>query len=61
LTAAPAPAQFVNGVRPYPTLSTTGSILPGSALGNIVETDSLGWSNYKGLWLTPCLRPRDVD
>ena len=44
--------QFVNGVRPFPTISRSSAILPGNALGNITETDSLGWSNYKGLWLT---------
>jgi len=49
--------QFVNGVRPFPTISRTSSILPGNALGNITETDSLGWSNYKGLWLTANERP----
>jgi len=49
--------QFVNGVRPFPTLSRTGAVLPGGALGNITETDSLGWSNYKGLWLTANERP----
>jgi len=49
--------QFVNGVRPFPTLSRTSAILPGGALGNINETDSMGWSNYKGLWLTANERP----
>jgi len=49
--------QFVNGVRPFPTVSRTSAILPGSALGNITETDSLGWSNYKGLWVTANERP----
>ena len=49
--------QFVNGVRPFPTLSPRSSILPGGLLGNITETDSLGWSNYKGLWLTANHRP----
>ena len=49
--------QLVNGVRPYPTLSPTSAILPGNALGNITETDSLGWSHYKGLWLTANERP----
>ena len=44
--------QFVNGLRPFPRLSATSPILPGGALGNITETDSMGWSNYKGLWLT---------
>jgi hypothetical protein len=49
--------QFVNGVRPFPTLSPTSPILPGGALGNITETDSLGWSNYKGLWISANERP----
>ena len=39
-------------VRPYPKLSTTSPILPGSTLGNITEQTSLGWSDYKGLWIT---------
>jgi hypothetical protein len=49
--------QPVNGVRPFPTISRTSAILPGNALGNIFETDSLGWSNYKGLWVTANERP----
>jgi hypothetical protein len=39
-------------VRPYPTLSASSPILPGATLGNITESTSLGWSNYKGLWVT---------
>jgi len=39
-------------VRPYPRLSATSPILPGTALGNIIESTSLGRSDYKGLWLT---------
>jgi hypothetical protein len=38
--------------RPYARLSATSPILPGTALGNITESTSLGWSNYKGLWVT---------
>jgi hypothetical protein len=49
--------QFVNGVRPFPTLSASSPILPGGALGNVLETDSLGWSHYKGLWLSANERP----
>ncbi len=49
--------QFVNGVRPYPTLSPTSPILPGSPLGNITEVTSLGESHYNGLWLTANQRP----
>ncbi len=47
--------QFVTPggtVRPYPTLSLSSPILPGATLGNITEQTSLGWSNYKGLWIT---------
>jgi hypothetical protein len=47
--------QFVTPggtVRPYPRLSATSPISPGTSLGNITEIESLGWSNYKGLWLT---------
>src|SRR5262249_3097536 len=39
-------------VRPYPRLSATSPIMPGAALGNITESTSLGWSDYKGLWVT---------
>jgi hypothetical protein len=49
--------QFVNGLRPYPNLSATSPIMPGAPLGNITETGSLGWSDYKGLWLTANERP----
>jgi len=38
--------------RPFTRLSATSPILPGTALGNITESTSLGWSNYKGLWVT---------
>jgi hypothetical protein len=44
--------QFVNGVRPYPRLSATSPILPGSALGNITEVTSIGYSRYDALWVT---------
>ncbi len=47
--------QFVTPggtVRPYPRLSPSSPILPGTALGNITEQTSLGWSDYKGLWVT---------
>lgn len=49
--------QFINGVRPYPRLSATSPILPGSAVGNILENDSLGVSHYHGLWVTATERP----
>jgi hypothetical protein len=49
------PNQFTTPggtVRPYVRLSATSPILPGATLGNITESTSLGWSNYKGLWVT---------
>jgi hypothetical protein len=49
--------QFVNGVRPFPALSSSSPINPGSAVGNITQTSSLGWSNYKGLWVSATERP----
>ena len=39
-------------LRPFPTLSASSPILPGATLGNITEQTSLGWSDYKGLWMT---------
>jgi hypothetical protein len=44
--------QFVNGVRPYPRLSATSPILPGSTVGNITEVSSRGYSRYNGLWVS---------
>jgi Carboxypeptidase regulatory-like domain len=49
------PNQFTTPggtVRPFARLAATSPILPGTALGNITESTSLGWSNYKGLWVT---------
>jgi hypothetical protein len=43
--------QFVNGVRPYPRLSASSPILPGSNVGNITEVTSLGYSRYNALWV----------
>jgi hypothetical protein len=39
-------------VRPFPKLSATSPILPGTTLGNITEQTSLGWSDYGALWVT---------
>jgi hypothetical protein len=44
--------QPVNGVRPYPTLSSSSSILPGTPLGNITQVESIGNSSYNALWVT---------
>jgi hypothetical protein len=44
--------QPINGVRPFPTLSTSSPVLPGSPIGNITEITSLGISHYNGLWVS---------
>jgi hypothetical protein len=44
--------QFLNGARPIPFLSTSSPIDPGFALGNILQYESVGNSNYNGLWVT---------
>jgi hypothetical protein len=43
--------QFINGVRPYPTLSLNSPIDPGVRLGNIIVYESDGNSSYNGLWV----------
>jgi Carboxypeptidase regulatory-like domain/TonB dependent receptor len=42
--------QITKGLRPFPKLSATSPILPGSSLGNITEADSAGISSYNALW-----------
>jgi hypothetical protein len=44
--------QFVNGVRPYPTLSLNSPIDPGLPLTNIDVYESDGNSSYQALWVT---------
>jgi Carboxypeptidase regulatory-like domain len=44
--------QPVNGVRPFPALSSSSPILPGTTLGNITQVESSGNSSYNALWLT---------
>lgn len=46
--------ELVGGalVRPFPALSASSPIRPGSALGNITEVASPGTSAYNGLWVT---------
>jgi hypothetical protein len=44
--------QFRNGVRPFPQLSASSPIMPGTPLGNIVQRESGGNSSYNALWLT---------
>jgi hypothetical protein len=42
--------QPINGVRPFPKLSSTSPILPGTSLGNITQVESAGNSSYNALW-----------
>jgi hypothetical protein len=44
--------QPVNGVRPYPFLSASSPILPGTPLGNITQAEGTGNSSYNALWVT---------
>jgi len=44
--------QFIDGVRPFVSLSASSPIVPGSLIGNVTEIASLGISHYKGLWLS---------
>ena len=41
----------VNGVRPYPAVSASSPILPGTPLGNIMQVTSDGFSTYNGAWI----------
>lgn len=43
----------INGSqRPYPTLSASSPLFPGSAVSNIAQANSDSFSNYNALWFT---------
>jgi hypothetical protein len=42
--------QPVDGILPFPSLSTSSPILPGTLLGNIMQVESTGYSNYHAVW-----------
>jgi hypothetical protein len=44
--------QAVNGVRPFPALSLSSPILPGTPLGVITQVESSGFSTYQGGWVS---------
>jgi hypothetical protein len=48
--------QPVNGLRPYPMLSSASPILPGTPLGNITQVEGSGNSSYNALWITATRR-----
>lgn len=44
--------QPVDGIRPYPVVSPSSPILPGTPLGNITQVESTGKSSYRSLWVS---------
>ena len=48
--------QPLDGVRPYPIVSSTSPIRPGVPLGTIMQVESTGFSNYHGLWMSATKR-----
>jgi len=42
--------QPVAGVLPFPVVAASSPILPGTALGNITQVETSGFSNYYGVW-----------
>src|SRR4030095_10354355 len=48
--------QPVNGARPYPALSSSSPILPGTPLGNITQVEGSGNSSYHAAWVTATRR-----
>jgi len=50
--------QPIDGVRPFPALSSSSPILPGAPLGNITQAEATGNSSYKALWVTATQRLR---
>jgi hypothetical protein len=56
LTLARNINQPVGGVRPFPSVSSSSQILPGTPLGNITQTESTGNSSYNALWISATKR-----
>jgi Carboxypeptidase regulatory-like domain/TonB dependent receptor len=48
--------QPVNGVRPFPAISASSPIAPGTPLGNITQAESSGFSTYHGAWVSATKR-----
>ena len=42
--------QPVNGARPFPSVSASSPIRPGTPLGTITQVESSGFSNYHAAW-----------
>lgn len=48
--------QPVDGIRPFPEVSTSSPIRPGAPLGDITQVESTGFSSYHALWLSATKR-----
>ena len=48
--------QQIDGARPFPTLSASSPILPGTPLGNVTQVEGSGNSSYNALWITATRR-----
>jgi hypothetical protein len=48
--------QPMAGGRPFPALSPSSPILPGTPLGNITQVESTGFSTYHALWVSATKR-----
>jgi hypothetical protein len=48
--------QPVNGIRPYPALSSSSPIFPGQPIGNITQIESTGNSSYNALSISATQR-----
>jgi len=48
--------QPINGVRPFPVLSNSSPIMPGTPLGNVTQVESSGNSSYNAAWVTATRR-----
>ena len=48
--------QPLGGIRPYPAVSQSSAILPGTPLGNITQAESTGNSSYNALWISASKR-----
>lgn len=44
--------QPIKGLRPFPVVSQSSAILPGTPLGNVLQTESTGNSSYNALWIS---------
>ena len=48
--------QPIGDLRPFPVVSPSSPILPGTPLGNITQVESTGNSSYNALWIS-AVRP----